>query len=149
MGQCIKLYKHRNRNVHEWENLGWTSWLGVTFEFGISYHLNELNSKFQGQEERTSVMFGSVRSFKRSWKYFGNWWQVLINDIFLRVVGMINSLTENFKMRFSDFRSHTINLWKNVNGDRGELQLKLTEPHYDLNFAQWIQPGNCISCMLH
>jgi hypothetical protein len=94
----------------------------------ISHHVNDLNIKLQGQHKLIFYMSVAARAFEMKLKLFRkqlenvNLCHFFFCDLLYeyvsasvpfqnaRAVEMINSLAENFKMRFSDIRSHVKNI---------------------------------------
>jgi hypothetical protein len=130
-------------------------WLyDLAFLCDISHHVHDLNTKLQGQK-LISDMSGAVRAFEMKLKLF---WKQLENinlchfsfcKLLYRdgsesvpfpsipVVGVIDFLAENFKMSFSDFRTHAKNvpMFENpfsveVNDASEKFQLGLIELQY-------------------
>jgi hypothetical protein len=110
----------------------------------ISHHVNDLNNKLQGEQKLVSDMFGAVTAFEIKLELFckqlenvylcnfsscdllhkdGSSASVLIP--YIRVVEMIDSLAENFKMRFNGFRCHENPFSVEVNDDPEKLQFQL------------------------
>jgi hypothetical protein len=113
----------------------------------VSNHVNYLNTKREGQQKLISYMFGDVRAFRMKLKLF---WKQLENvnlchvssrDLLhkdesvsvlfqcVRAVEMTESLAENFKTRFNDFRSHATNI-------------RIFENPFSVKFV--MLQGNCI-----
>jgi hypothetical protein len=102
----------------------------------ISHHVNNLNTKFQGKKKLISDLSGTVIAFEMKLKIFPKQLENVILCHFsscdllhmdesvsvpfpsVHAVEMTDSLAENFKMIFNDFRSHaTIKhtyLWKPI-----------------------------------
>jgi hypothetical protein len=94
----------------------------------INHHVNVLNTKLQRQQKRVSDMSGAAREFAMKPKLFRKQLEnvnlchfsscvllykngsVSVPFPSVRAVEMIDSLTDNFKMRFNDFRRHATNI---------------------------------------
>jgi hypothetical protein len=135
-----------------WLNFDEKGLCDLALLYDISHHVNNLNTKLQGQYKVIFDMFGAVRAFEMKLKLFRkqlknvNMCHFDFCDLLhkdgsasvpfpsVRAVEMIDSLAESFEMRFSAFRSHAVDIrifenpfFVEVSDAPEKLQLELIE----------------------
>ena len=165
--------KEKNSPVSELEDVTWLQ--DLAFLSDMMMHLNQLNIKLQGSNQLAHVLYESVQAFEtklsifiahlqvRRLDHFPKCKDIITNEgnssfEFDRYKELVESLLQEFNVRFKDFRSHDIAFrlfgspyLVNVDDVPAHFQMELVQLQSDSFIKQIFLEGDIIKfyCLLN